>query len=47
MLMRTILDSLIRRFLVVGGLSVRYPDDLTSFHQGQQPGPSVAFQVTD
>jgi len=47
MLMRTILDSLIRRFLVVGSLSVRYPDDLTSFHQGQQPGPSIAFQVTD
>ncbi len=44
---RRILDGLIRRFLVVGSLSVRYPDDRTSLHQGPQPGPGIAFHVTD
>ncbi len=47
MTMRPILDGLIRRFLVVGSLSVRYPDDRTSSHQGPQPGPGIAFHVTD
>jgi len=47
MTMRPILDGLIRRFLVVGSLSVRYPDGQTSTHHGQNPGPSVAFHVTD
>ncbi len=41
------LDGLIRRFLVVGSLSVRYPDGQTSTHQGRDPGPTVAFHVTD
>ena len=47
MILRTILDGLIRRFLVIGNLSVRYPDGHTSFHGGTRPGPSIAFQVTD
>lgn len=46
MILRTILDGLIRRFLVIGSLSVRYPDGQTSFHQGPQPGPGIAFHVT-
>ncbi len=45
--MRSILDALIRRFLVVGSLSVRYPNGKTSSHQGREPGPSVAFHVTE
>jgi len=45
--MRTILDGLIRRFLVVGSLSVHYPDDQTSLHEGREPGPSIAFRVTE
>jgi cyclopropane-fatty-acyl-phospholipid synthase len=47
MTMRPILDGLIRRFLVAGSLSVRYPDDRISVHRGQQPGPGVEFHVTD
>ena len=46
MILRTILDGLIRRFLVIGSLSVRYPDGRTSFHQGPQPGPGIAFHVS-
>jgi len=44
--MRFALDSLIRRFLVVGSLQVRYPDGQVSRHQGA-PGPAIAFTVTD
>lgn len=44
--MRFALDSLIRRFLVVGSLQVRYPDGQTSIHHGA-PGPAVAFTVSD
>ena len=40
--MRFALDSLIRRFLVVGSLQVRYPDGQTSIHHGA-PGPNPAF----
>jgi cyclopropane-fatty-acyl-phospholipid synthase len=47
MILRTILDGLIRRFLVIGSLSVRYPDGHTSFHQGPQPGLGIAFHVSD
>ncbi len=47
MILRTILDGLIRRFLVIGSLSVRYPDGHTSFHGGPQPGPGIAFHVSD
>ncbi len=47
MILRTVLDRLIRRFLVIGNLSVRYPDGQTSFHEGPQPGPGVAFHVSD
>ena len=45
--MRPILDGLIRRFLVVGSLSVRYPDGQISVHHGREPGPSIAFHVND
>lgn len=45
--MRPVLDGLIRRFLVVGSLSVRYPDDQVSIHRGKRSGPSVEFHVTD
>ena len=44
--MRYALDSLIRRFLVVGSLQVRYPDGHVSRHEGA-PGPAVAFTVSD
>jgi cyclopropane-fatty-acyl-phospholipid synthase len=44
--MRYALDSLIRRFLVVGSLQVRYPDGHVSHHEGA-PGPAVAFTVSD
>ena len=47
MILRSILDGLIRRFLVIGSLSVRYPDGQTSFHEGPQPGPGIAFHVSD
>ena len=47
MILRTILDGLIWRFLIIGSLSVRYPDGQTSFHQGPQPGPGIAFHVSD
>ena len=47
MILRTVLDSLIRRFLVIGSLSVRYPDGHTSRHAGPRPGPGVAFHVSD
>ena len=43
--MRYALDSLIRRFLVVGSLQVRYPDGHVSRHEGA-PGPAIAFTVT-
>ena len=45
--MRPILDGLIRRFLVVGSLYVRYPDGQVSVHRGSEPGPSVEFHVTE
>ncbi len=44
--MRYALDGLIRRFLVVGSLQVRYPDGCISVHAGA-PGPAIAFTVTD
>jgi len=47
MISRAILDGLIQRFLVIGSLSVRYPDGQFSHHTGAQPGPSVAFEVND
>ena len=47
MIWRTVLDGLIRRFLVIGSLSVRYPDGQTSRHEGPRPGPGVAFHVSD
>ena len=47
MILRTVLDGLIRRFLVIGSLSVRYPDGQTSLHKGPQPGPGIAFRVSD
>ncbi len=43
-LLRAALDGLIRRFLAVGSLSVRYPDGSESFHQGA-PGPAIGFEV--
>ena len=46
-LWRTSLDRLIRRFLVVGTISVRYPDGHLSVHAGTQPGPAISFRVTD
>ena len=46
-MLRAVLDRLIRRFLVVGSLSVRYPDGHVSTHRGIEPGPALAFQVTD
>ena len=45
--MRPILDALIRRFLVVGSLSVRYPDGQTVVRHGAQPGPAIGFEVSD
>ena len=45
--MRPILDGLIRRFMVVGSLYVRYPNGQVSVHQGSEPGPSVEFHVTE
>ena len=47
MMWRTLLDGLIRRFLVVGSLCVRYPDGRTSLHRGREPGPAISFSVTD
>ncbi len=44
--MRTLLDALIRRFLVTGTLTVRYPDGRTSVHRGA-PGPHIIFHVSD
>lgn len=44
-LLRTALDRLIRRFLAVGSLSVRYPDGRESVHRGA-PGPAIRFEVT-
>ena len=47
MILRTVLDGLIRRFLVIGSLSVRYPDGHATFHEGPRPGPGIAFHVSD
>ncbi len=44
--MRYALDGLIRRFLVVGSLQVRYPNGRVSCHAGA-PGPAVSFTVSD
>ena len=43
--MQQILDGLIRRFIAVGRLSIRYPNGQVSVFAGR-PGPEVGFAVT-
>jgi cyclopropane-fatty-acyl-phospholipid synthase len=45
-MMRAIMDAIIRRFLVIGCLRVRWPDGQTSVYQGAA-GPDVTLGVRD
>lgn len=45
--MQAVLDAVLRRFVVIGRLTVRWPDQQTTLYQGQQPGPAAAFEIRD
>jgi cyclopropane-fatty-acyl-phospholipid synthase len=45
-MMRTLLDQLLRRFLVLGRLTVRWPDGSLSTYTGE-PGPEALMALTD
>lgn len=44
--MRAIMDPIVRRFLVIGTLRVRWPDGVISTYHGD-PGPDVTLRVRD
>ena len=44
--MRAIMDPIVRRFMAIGTLSVRWPDGVISVYQGN-PGPDVTISVRD
>jgi cyclopropane-fatty-acyl-phospholipid synthase len=44
--MRTLLDLILKRFVVLGRLSVRWPDGSLSSYAGQ-PGPEATLEVRD
>src|ERR1700761_5587000 len=41
------LDPILKRFVVQGRLSVRWPDGRATAYGGQQPGPEAAIAITD
>ena len=43
-MLQAALDGLIRRFMTIGSLSVRYPDGSDSIHRGA-PGPVIGFEA--
>jgi cyclopropane-fatty-acyl-phospholipid synthase len=45
--MQAVLDAVLRRFIVIGRLTVRWPDEQTTLCQGRQPGPCAAIEIRD
>ena len=43
--MRAVLDSVLRRFIVSGRLSVRYPDGRLVQYAGSEPGPEAGLEI--
>jgi cyclopropane-fatty-acyl-phospholipid synthase len=45
--MRAVLDTILRRFIVVGRLTVRWPDGSATTYQGSRPGLEVSLTLTN
>jgi cyclopropane-fatty-acyl-phospholipid synthase len=46
-LMKVLLDRILRQFIVVGRLSVRWPDGSTTVYEGERPGTSASMGIRD
>jgi cyclopropane-fatty-acyl-phospholipid synthase len=45
--MRAVLDQILKRFVVLGRLTVRWPDGTVSTYSGNAPGPEAVIELRD